>query len=52
MHTNVRACRHLTTEDQIERIEMPLARLLVLMTHLAEASWDLEGMKHTAKYVV
>jgi hypothetical protein len=49
MQTNIRACRALTTEDQIERIEMPLARLILQITHLSEIEWDLEGMKQSAK---
>lgn len=49
MQTNIRACRQLTTENQIERIEMPLARLILQITHVGGMSWDLEGMKQRAK---
>lgn len=49
MQTNIRACRHLHADDQIERLEMPLARLILQITHLSDITWDLEGMKQSAK---
>jgi hypothetical protein len=50
MLNNIRACSHLSSENRIERIEMPLARLILTVSHLDE-EWDLEGMKVRARYV-
>jgi len=50
MLNNIRACSHLSSENRIERIEMPLARLILMVSHLDE-EWDLEGMKVRARYV-
>jgi len=50
MLNNIRACSHLSAENRIERIEMPLARLILMVSHLEE-EWDLEGMKVRARYV-
>jgi hypothetical protein len=50
MQNNIRACSHLSSENRIERIEMPLARLILMVSHLDE-EWDLEGMKVRARYV-
>ena len=50
MLNNIRACSHLSSENRIERIEMPLARLILTVSHLDE-EWDLEGMKVRARFV-
>jgi hypothetical protein len=50
MLNNIRACSHLSLENRIERIEMPLARLILTISHLDE-EWNLEGMKVRARYV-
>jgi len=50
MQNNIRACSHLSLDNKIERIEMPLARLILTVSHLDE-EWDLEGMKSRARYV-
>lgn len=49
MINNVRACGHMSSENQIERIQMPLARLILQVSHLPDAEWDLEGMKKSAR---
>jgi sister-chromatid-cohesion protein PDS5 len=49
MINNVRACGHMSPENQIERIQMPLARLILQVSHLPDAEWDLEGMKKSAR---
>jgi hypothetical protein len=51
MQNNIRACSHLSQENRIERIEMPFARLILMVSHLDE-EWDLEGMKLRARYAL
>jgi hypothetical protein len=38
----------MSQENKIERIELPLARLILMVSHLDE-EWDLEGMKVRAR---
>jgi len=35
--------------NKIERLEMPLARLLLVVSHLNGPDWGLEGMKTRAR---
>lgn len=36
-------------EDRIERVEMPFARLLLLLTHHPDLQWDETGLKDIAR---
>ncbi|KAK4687777.1 sister chromatid cohesion protein PDS5, partial [Tremellales sp. Uapishka_1] len=37
--------------DRIKRIEMPFARLLLLLTHHPDLSWDASGLKDIARFI-
>lgn len=42
----------MSIENKIERIETPLARLILTVSHLPDVEWDLEGMKKSARSAV
>lgn len=40
------------SEDRIDRLEMPLARLLLALTHHPDCQWDFAGLKDIARCAV
>ncbi|ORX33887.1 armadillo-type protein [Kockovaella imperatae] len=50
MSSVVKACRHFSKEEKVDRIEMPLARLVWLLASDGDNDWTLADVRDFARY--
>lgn len=47
----IKTCQHMSIENRLDRIELPLARLMLLLSHHPDFAWDPEGLKDIGSFI-